>query len=157
MCTTWDHLTIWANLMEEFLELNNNPRVENENRLSSRPSVPTAMNELKEVLCVACTNPPQVEPPVFRTNGQNILGSPSNFSVTPYTPSARSRPSTRFANLSSMYAACSNANLFSSIFKQVSTLRRYCTSELSTSMPADQVIRTTVSPTSMSIIKKRYA
>jgi hypothetical protein len=80
--------------MEEFLELNNNPRVENENRLSSRPSVPTAMNELKEVLCVACTNPPQVEPPVFRTNGQNILGSPSNFSVTPYTPSARSRPST---------------------------------------------------------------
>jgi hypothetical protein len=139
--------------MEEFLELNSNPHVENGNRLSSRPPAPTAMNELKEVLRVTSTNPPQVEPPVCRTNGQNIPGSPSNYPVMPYTPSARSRPSTRFAKLRSMSTQPVQTQTCS--VQSISRCPRYYKSKLSTSMPAGQVIRTTVSPTSMSIIKKR--
>ena len=117
----------------------------------------TAMEELEEVLSVASGEPPQNEPPICGTNGQNIPVSPTYDPVTPYAPSSP-RPSTSSASSSAMVPAQPVQTQAAAQFNLQTGAQASVQVNSQQAVPTGQVVRnysTTVPPPGMKILKRK--
>ncbi len=105
----------------------------------------TAMEELEEVLSVASAEPPQNEPPICGTTYDPL---------TPYAPSSP-RPSTSPANASALITPQPNHTQAAAQFNLQTGAQASVQVNSQQAVPTGQVIRNTVPPPGMKILKRK--